>query len=433
MLIFNFQFSPFDFQFKKMAKKEKVNLIETFSEFKDLKAIDRSTLIAILEDSFRSVIAKMYGTDENYDVIINPETGDCEILRTRTIVEDDELENESMEIALSAAQEIDEDYEVGEEVVDKVEFLSFGRRAVLNLRQTLASRILELQKEALYEKYADIIGQVVSGDVYQVWKKEVLILDEDKNEMLLPKQEQIPNDFYRKGEPIRAVVLRVDNKNNNPKIYLSRTSPLFLERLFEQEVPEIHDGLITIKKVVRIPGERAKVAVESFDDRIDPVGACVGMKGARIHGIVRELRNENIDVINYTANPSLYIARALSPAKVQTIELDEENKKANVYLRPEEISLAIGKNGNNIKLATMLTGYTIDVFRNDVEVDEEDIYLDEFSDEIDGWIIDVLKGIGCDTAKNVLSLTREELIQRSDLEEETIDEVLAVLKAEFED
>ncbi|MBQ8722352.1 MAG: transcription termination/antitermination protein NusA [Paludibacteraceae bacterium] len=416
-----------------MAKKEKVNLIETFSEFKDLKAIDRSTLIAILEDSFRSVIAKMYGTDENYDVIINPETGDCEILRTRTIVEDDELENESMEIALSAAQEIDEDYEVGEEVVDKVEFLSFGRRAVLNLRQTLASRILELQKEALYEKYADIIGQVVSGDVYQVWKKEVLLLDEDKNEMLLPKQEQIPNDFYRKGEPVRAVVLRVDNKNNNPKIYLSRTSPLFLERLFEQEVPEIHDGLITIKKVVRIPGERAKVAVESFDDRIDPVGACVGMKGARIHGIVRELRNENIDVINYTNNISLYIARALSPAKVQTIELDEENKKANVYLRPEEISLAIGKNGNNIKLATMLTGYTIDVFRNDVEVDEEDIYLDEFSDEIDGWIIDVLKSIGCDTAKNVLALSREELIQRSDLEEETIDEVLAILKAEFED
>ena len=416
-----------------MAKKEKVNLIETFSEFKDLKAIDRSTLIAILEDSFRSVIAKMYGTDENYDVIINPETGDCEILRTRTIVEDNELENESMEIALSAAQEIDEDYEVGEEVVDKVEFLSFGRRAVLNLRQTLASRILELQKEALYEKYADIIGQVVSGDVYQVWKKEVLLLDEDKNEMLLPKQEQIPNDFYRKGEPVRAVVLRVDNKNNNPKIYLSRTSPLFLERLFEQEVPEIHDGLITIKKVVRIPGERAKVAVESFDDRIDPVGACVGMKGARIHGIVRELRNENIDVINYTSNISLYIARALSPAKVQTIELDEENKKANVYLRPEEISLAIGKNGNNIKLATMLTGYTIDVFRNDVEVDEEDIYLDEFGDEIDGWIIDVLKSIGCDTAKNVLALSREELIQRSDLEEETIDEVLAILKAEFED
>ena len=427
-MIFNFQFSTLIV----MAKKEKVNLIETFSEFKDLKAIDRSTLIAILEDSFRSVIAKMYGTDENYDVI-NPETGDCEILRTRTIVEDNELENESMEIALSAAQEIDEDYEVGEEVVDKVEFLSFGRRAVLNLRQTLASRILELQKEALYEKYADIIGQVVSGDVYQVWKKEVLLLDEDKNEMLLPKQEQIPNDFYRKGEPVRAVVLRVDNKNNNPKIYLSRTSPLFLERLFEQEVPEIHDGLITIKKVVRIPGERAKVAVESFDDRIDPVGACVGMKGARIHGIVRELRNENIDVINYTSNISLYIARALSPAKVQTIELDEENKKANVYLRPEEISLAIGKNGNNIKLATMLTGYTIDVFRNDVEVDEEDIYLDEFGDEIDGWIIDVLKSIGCDTAKNVLALSREELIQRSDLEEETIDEVLAILKAEFED
>mgnify|MGYP003302897354 CR=1 FL=1 len=416
-----------------MAKKEKVNLIETFSEFKDLKAIDRSTLIAILEDSFRSVIAKMYGTDENYDVIINPETGDCEILRTRTIVEDDELENESMEIALSAAQEIDEDYEVGEEVVDKVEFLSFGRRAVLNLRQTLASRILELQKEALYEKYADIIGQVVSGDVYQVWKKEVLLLDEDKNEMLLPKQEQIPNDFYRKGEPVRAVVLRVDNKNNNPKIYLSRTSPLFLERLFEQEVPEIHDGLITIKKVVRIPGERAKVAVESFDDRIDPVGACVGMKGARIHGIVRELRNENIDVINYTSNISLYIARALSPAKVQTIELDEENKKANVYLRPEEISLAIGKNGNNIKLATMLTGYTIDVFRNDVEIDEEDIYLDEFNDEIEQWVLDAFKSVGWDTAKSVLKVSKEEILSRVDLEEETVDEVLQVLAAEFED
>ena len=418
-----------------MAKKNEnvLNLVDTFQEFKELKNIDRATMINVLEESFRNAIAKMFGSDKNYDVIVNPDKGDFEIRRNRVVVADEDLTDPNAEIALSEALKIDEDYEVGEEVVDKVEFLSFGRRAVLNLRQTLASRILELQKEALYEKYADIIGQVVTGDVYQVWKKEVLILDEDKNEMLLPKQEQIPNDFYRKGEPIRAVVLRVDNKNNNPKIYLSRTSPLFLERLIEQEVPEIHDGLITIKKVVRIPGERAKVAVESFDDRIDPVGACVGMKGARIHGIVRELRNENIDVINYTSNPSLYIARALSPAKVQTIELDEENKKANVYLRPEEISLAIGKNGNNIKLATMLTGYTIDVFRNDVEVDEEDIYLDEFSDEIDGWIIDVLKGIGCDTAKNVLSLTREELIQRSDLEEETIDEVLAVLAAEFEE
>ena len=416
-----------------MAKKEKVNLIETFSEFKDLKAIDRSTLIAILEDSFRSVIAKMYGTDENYDVIINPETGDCEILRTRTIVEDDELENESMEIALSAAQEIDEDYEVGEEVVDKVEFLSFGRRAVLNLRQTLASRILELQKEALYEKYADIIGQVVSGDVYQVWKKEVLILDEDKNEMLLPKQEQIPNDFYRKGEPIRAVVLRVDNKNNNPKIYLSRTSPLFLERLFEQEVPEIHDGLITIKKVVRIPGERAKVAVESFDDRIDPVGACVGIKGARIHGIVRELRNENIDVIHYTSNINLYVQRALAPAKISSMNINEEEKKVEVYLQPDEVSLAIGKGGYNIKLASMLTGYQIDVYREMDEADSEDIYLDEFNDEIDQWVLDAFKAIGLDTAKAVLGVERAELIKRVDLEEETIDEVLNVLAAEFEE
>lgn len=416
-----------------MAKKEKVNLIETFSEFKDLKSINRSTLIDILEESFRSVISKMYGSDDNYDVIINPETGDCEILRTRIVVEDDELKNGNKEIGLTAAKELDEDYEVGEEVVDKVEFLDFGRRAVLTLRQTLASKILDIQKGALYDRYADVIGHIVTGEVYQVWKKEVLLLDEDGNEMLIPKQEQIPSDFYRKGDSVRAVVLRVDNKNNNPKIYLSRTSPLFLERLFELEVPEIHDGLITIKNVARIPGERAKVAVESFDDRIDPVGACVGMKGARIHGIVRELRNENIDVINYTGNISLYIARALSPAKVQTIELDEENKRANVYLKPEEISLAIGKNGNNIKLATMLTGYTIDVFRNDVEVDEEDIYLDEFSDEIEPWIIDVLKGIGCDTAKSVLRLTREELIQRSDLEEETVDDVLDVLRSEFDD
>ena len=416
-----------------MAKKENVNLIETFSEFKDLKNIDRSTLINILEESFRSVISKMYGSDDNYDVIINPETGDCEINRSRVIVEDDAIVNDNKEIRLSDATKIDEDYEVGEEVFDKVEFLDFGRRAVLTLRQTLASKILEIQKSALYERYADVMGQIVTGEVYQVWKKEVLLLDEDGNEMLIPKSEQIPSDFYRKGEAVRAVVVNVDNKNNNPKIYLSRTSPLFLERLFELEVPEIHDGLITIKKIVRIPGERAKVAVESFDDRIDPVGACVGLKGARIHGIVRELRNENIDVINYTSNISLYIARALSPAKVQSIELDDEKKSANVYLRPEDISLAIGKNGNNIKLATMLTGYTIDVFRNDVEIDEEDIYLDEFSDEIDQWIIDELKGIGCDTAKSVLNHTREELIRRADLEEETIDDVLRVLRAEFSD
>lgn len=416
-----------------MAKKENVNLIETFSEFKDLKNIDRSTLINILEESFRSVISKMYGSDDNYDVIINPETGDCEINRSRVIVENDALTNPNKEITIDEAQKIDEDYEVGEEVFDKVEFLDFGRRAVLTLRQTLASKILEIQKSALYERYADVIGHIVTGEVYQVWKKEVLLLDEDGNEMLIPKGEQIPTDFYRKGENVRAVVVNVDNKNNNPKIFLSRTSPLFLERLFELEVPEIHDGLITIKKIVRIPGERAKVAVESFDDRIDPVGACVGMKGARIHGIVRELRNENIDVINYTSNISLYIARALSPAKVQTIELDEENKRANVYLRPEDISLAIGKNGNNIKLATMLTGYTIDVFRNDIEVDEEDIYLDEFTDEIEPWIIDVLKGIGCDTAKSVLRLTRDELLRRSDLEEETVDDVLRILQAEFAD
>lgn len=415
-----------------MAKKEKINLIETFSEFKDLKSINKDDLVNILEESFRSVISKMYGSDENYDVIINTETGDCEILRTRVVVEDEDFKNENKEISLSAAKKLDEDYEVGEDVVEKVEFLDFGRRAVLTLRQTLASKILDIQKSALYDRYADVIGQIVSGEIYQVWKKEVLLLDEDGNEMLIPKQEQLPNDFFRKGESMRAVVLRVDNKNNNPKIYLSRTSPLFLQRMLEAEVPEIADGIIKIMKVVRIPGERAKVAVSSYDDRIDPVGACVGMKGSRIHGIVRELRGENIDVINYTDNISRFIARALSPAKVQTIELDEENKKANVYLRPEEISLAIGKNGNNIKLATMLTEYTIDVFRNDIEVDEEDIYIDEFSDEIEPWIIDILKSIGCDTAKSVLKLSREELLSRSDLEEETVDDILKILKAEFE-
>ena len=414
-----------------MAKKENINLIDTFAEFKELKNIDRSTMISILEESFRSVISKTYGSDENYDVIINPDKGDCEIWRTRTVVEDEELEDENLEIGLTEAKKIDTDYEVGEEVVDAVDFLSFGRRAVLNLRQTLASKILDIQKDGLYSKYSDMVGQIVSGEVYQVWKKEVLLLDDEGNEMLLPKTEQIPSDFYRKGETVRAVVAKVDNKNNNPKIFLSRTSPLFLERLFELEVPEIHDGLITLKKVVRIPGERAKVAVESYDDRIDAVGACVGVKGARIHGIVRELRNENIDVVNYTNNISLYIARALSPAKVLTIELDEENHRANVFLKPEEISLAIGKGGNNIKLATMLTEYTIDVFRDDYQMDE-DIFLDEFSDEIDEWIITILKGVGLETAKNVLSMTREELIQRTDLEEETIDEVLTILSAEFE-
>lgn len=416
-----------------MAKKENVNLIETFSEFKELKSIDPATLKNILEESFRSVIAKMYGTDENYDVIINVKTGDCEIIRTRIVVEDDELQDPNKEISLSEAKQIDEDYEVGEEVSEPVEFLNFGRRAVLTLRQTLASKILELQKSALYDKYIDVVGQIVSGEVYQVWKKEILLLDDDGNEMLLPKTEQIPGDRFKKGDTVRAVVLRVDNKNNNPKIYLSRTAPEFLQRLFELEVPEIHDGLITIKSIARIPGERAKVAVESFDDRIDPVGACVGIKGSRIHGIVRELCNENIDVVNYTNNVALYISRSLSPAKVVSVELDNEQKHANVFIRPEEISLAIGKNGYNIKLASMLTGYFVEVIRYMGDVDEDDIYLDEFADEIDPWIINVLKSIGCDTAKSVLRLSREDLIQRSDLEEETVDHIINVLKSEFEE
>ena len=416
-----------------MAKKENVNLIETFSEFKDLKSIDPATLKNILEESFRSVIAKMYGTDENYDVIINVKTGDCEIIRTRIVVEDEDLEDSNKEISLSEAKQIDEDYEVGEEVSEPVEFLNFGRRAVLTLRQTLASKILELQKSALYDKYVDIVGQIVSGEVYQVWKKEILLLDDEGNEMLLPKTEQIPNDRFKKGDTVRAVVLRVDNKNNNPKIYLSRTAPEFLQRLFELEVPEIHDGLITIKRIARIPGERAQVAVESFDDRIDPVGACVGIKGSRIHGIVRELCNENIDVVNYTTNVALYISRALSPAKVMSIELDTDQQHANVFIRPEEISLAIGKNGYNIKLASMLTGYFVEVIRYMADVEEDDIYLDEFADEIDPWIINVLKSIGCDTAKSVLRLSREDLIQRSDLEEETIDNVIAILQSEFEE
>lgn len=415
-----------------MAKTENVNLIDTFAEFKELKNIDRSTMISILEESFRSVISKMFGSDENYDVIINPDKGDCEIFRSRTVVEDDELKDPNLEISLTDAKKIEEDYEVGEEVTDQVDFLSFGRRAVLNLRQTLASKILDIQKDSLFSRYTEMVGQVVTGEVYQVWKKEILLLDDEGNEMLLPKTEQIPSDFYRKGEVVRAVVDKVDNKNNNPKIYLSRTSPLFLERLFELEVPEIHDGLITIKKIARLPGERAKIAVESYDDRIDPVGACVGVKGTRIHGIVRELRNENIDVINYTNNLGLFVARALSPAKITSIEFDHENKKASVYLKPEEVSLAIGKGGSNIKLATILCGYTIDVFRDDQTLDSEDIYLDEFSDEIDKWIIDALKSIGCDTAKSVLAISREELIRRTDLEEETVDDVLKILHDEFD-
>jgi N utilization substance protein A len=408
-------------------------MIDTLAEFKDLKNIDKDTMISVLEDSFRNVIAKMFGTDENFDVIINPEKGDFEIWRNRTVVADDELENPTLQITQTEARKIDADCEVGEEVTDEVHFADFGRRAILNLRQTLASKILELQKDSLFAKYKDKIGQIVSADVYQVWKKEILLLDDDGNELLLPKTEQIPSDFYRKGETVRAVVLRVDNLNNNPKIILSRTAPVFLERLFELEVPEINDGLITIKRIARIPGERAKVAVESYDDRIDPVGACVGMKGSRIHGIVRELRNENIDVINFTSNVSLFIQRALSPAKISSIRVSEDDKKAEVYLRPEEVSLAIGKGGLNIKLACMLTEYTIDVFRDIEGADEEDIYLDEFSDEIDSWIIDALKNIGCYTAKNVLAMSRAELIERADLEETTVDEILAVLSAEFED
>ncbi|HOU67898.1 MAG TPA: transcription termination factor NusA [Paludibacteraceae bacterium] len=416
-----------------MAKQEEISLIDSFSEFKDLKNIDRSTMISLLEESFRSVISKMFGTDENYDVIINPDKGDFEIYRNRKIVEDADLQDTNTEISLSEAKKIDADFEVDEDVTDKVDFTSFGRRAILNLRQTLASKILDLQKDTLYNKYKEKIGTIVTGEVYQVWKKEILLLDDEGNEMLLPKTEQIPSDFYRKGDTLRAVVAKVDNKNNNPKIILSRTSPLFLQRLFELEVPEINDGLITIRRIARIPGERTKVAVESYDERIDPVGACVGMKGARIHGIVRELRNENIDVINYTSNMSLFMSRALSPARISSIRLIDEHKKAEVFLKPEEVSLAIGKGGMNIRLATMLTEYQIEVFRDvDDNFDEEDIFLDEFLDEIEPWVIEILKGIGCDTAKNVLEIPRQELIKRTDLEEETVDDVIRVLSAEFD-
>ena len=416
-----------------MAKKqETISLIDTFAEFKETKNIDRSTLISILEEAFRNVISKMFGSDENYDVIINPDKGDFEIWRNREVVPDDELEDANLQITLSEAQKIDSDYEVGEEITDEVHFADFGRRAVLNLRQALASKILELQKDSIYNKYKDKVGQIISAEVYQIWKKEVLLLDDEENELILPKSEQIPGDFFRKNETRRAVVVKVDNQNNNPKIILSRTSNLFMQRLFELEVPEIHDGLITIKRIARIPGERAKVAVESYDDRIDPVGACVGMKGARIHGIVRELCNENIDVINFTNNTSLFIQRALSPAKISSIKINEAEKKAEVFLRPEEVSLAIGKGGLNIKLASMLTEYTIDVFR-DLEIDGEDIYLDEFSDEIEVWIIETLKNIGCYTAKNVLAMDRNELIEKADLEEDTVDEIISILQAEFED
>lgn len=421
-----------------MAKKteETISLVDTFKEFKELKNIDKTTMVSVLEESFRSVIAKMFGTDENYDVIVNPDKGDFEIWRNLKVVNNDDLKDPNLEISLTDAKKIDASYEEGEEVTTEVHFADFGRRAILNLRQTLASKILELEKDGIYTKYSDKIGTIISAEVYQIWKKEILLLDDEGNELLLPKTEQIPADFYRKGETVRAVVARVDNRNNNPKIILSRTAPVFLERLLEMEVPEINDGLITIKKVARIPGERAKVAVESYDDRIDPVGACVGVKGSRIHGIVRELRNENIDVINYTSNISLFIQRALSPAKITDMKLDEENHKAEVHLKPEEVSLAIGKGGLNIKLASMLTEYTIDVFRDlpaGVDENEEDIYLDEFRDEIDGWVIDAIKSIGIDTAKAVINAPREMLIEKADLEENTVDEVLRILKAEFEE
>ena len=410
-----------------------VSMIDTFREFKETKNIDRTTLVSVLEESFRNVLAKIFGSDENFDVIVNPDKGDFEIYRNRVVVADGEVADENKQISLTEARKIAEDYEVDEDVSERVDFAKFGRRAILTLRQTLASKILELEHDSLYNKYKDRVGQVISGEVYQIWKREVLIVDDENNELILPKSEQINGDQYRKGETIRAVIARVDNENNNPKIILSRTSPMFLQRLLEAEVPEIADGLIAIRKIARMPGERAKVAVESFDDRIDPVGACVGVRGSRVHGIVRELCNENIDVISFTSNTKLFIQRALSPAQVSNIVIDEENRKAEGFLKPEEVSLAIGRGGLNIKLASMLTEYTIDVFREVAEGEaDEDIYLDEFSDEIDQWVIDAIKAIGLDTAKAVLNAPREMLVEKADLEEETVDQVLDVLRREFE-
>ncbi len=408
-----------------------LELIESFSEFKEFKNIDRETMMNILQDVFRSMLKKKYGSDDHIDVIINPDKGDVEIWINREIVPDGEVEDENIEIALSKAVLIEPDFEVGEEVAEEVKLDDFGRRNVLSLRQNLISRILELEKDHIYKKYKERIGEIITGEVYQVWKREILVLDDEGNELILPKQEQIPSDYFKKGESVRAVVARVDLRNNSPIIILSRTATEFLERLFELEVPEVFDGLITIKKIVREPGERAKVAVESYDDRIDPVGACVGMKGARIHGIVRELKNENIDVINYTSNDKLFIQRALSPAKITSIELDEVNMRADVYLKADQVSLAIGKGGHNIKLAGKLSGYEIDVYREGAE-DIEDVDLEEFSDEIEGWVIKELKSIGLDSAKSVLQLDAEELTRRTDLELETVEDVLSVLRAEFE-
>ena len=414
-------------------KEDTVSMFDSFKEFKETKNIDRTTLVSVLEESFRNVLAKIFGSDENFDVIVNPDKGDFEIYRNRVVVADSEVQDENKEISLTEAQKIEPDYEVGEDVSEAVDFTKFGRRAILNLRQTLASKVLELEHDSLYNKYKDRVGQVIAGEVYQVWMREVLVVDDENNELILPKSEQIPSDVYRKGETVRAVIERVDNENNNPKIILSRTSPTFLQRLLEAEVPEIADGLISIRRIARMPGERAKIAVESYDERIDPVGACVGVKGSRVHGIVRELGNENIDVINWTANIKLFIQRALSPAKVSSINVDEENHKAEVFLQPQEVSLAIGRGGLNIKLASMLTEYTIDVFREvNGEEEDEDIYLDEFADEIDQWVIDAIKSIGLDTAKAVLNAPREMLVEKADLEEETVDHVLNVLRAEFE-
>ena len=415
-----------------MAKKaETVNMVDRFAEFKELKNIDKTTMISVLEESFRNVLAKMFGSDENFDVIMNPDKGDCEIYQNLEVVPDGEVENKDMQIGLSEAREIDPECEIGEDVTKQIFFEKFGRRAILNLRQTLQSKILDLQKDAIYTKFKEIEGEVITGEVHQIWKREMLLLDEEQHELIMPKEEQIPGDFFHKGDMVRAIVKRVDNPNNNPKIIVSRTDPRFLRRLFEQEVPEIHDGLITIKDVARIPGERAKIAVESYDDRIDPVGACVGIKGSRIHGIVRELRNENIDVISFTANPQLYIQRALSPAKISSIRLNEEDRKAEVFLHPDEVSLAIGKGGMNIRLASMLTGYSIDVYR-DIEPGEEDIYLDEFSDEIDEWVIEAHKDLGLGTAKAVLNAPQH-VLDQADLEDSTLQHVLDVLRAEFED
>ncbi len=409
---------------------ENLNLISNFAEFKELKNIDKATMIGVLEDVFRHALQKQFESDENFDVIINPEKGDLEIWRNREVVEDGAVENPNTQIAVSEVKAIDPTYEVGDEYTDQIKMNQFGRRAVLSLRQNLASRLLDLEKANLYEKYSQKVGEIITGEVYQVWKREVLILDDDDNELILPKSEQIPNDFYRKGDTIKAIVKSVEMNNNQPRIILSRTANQFLERLFEQEVPEIFDGLITIKKIVRIPGERAKVAVESYDDRIDPVGACVGMKGSRIYTIVKELRNENIDVVNYTSNPQLMIQRSLNPAKISSITIDEERKTASVYLKPDQVSLAIGKGGLNIRLSKMLTGYDIDVYR---EIEEEDVALSEFADEIEPWVIDALKSAGCDTAKSVLELPVEEIATRADLEIEQAEKVVEILKAEFEE